>query len=139
MFFGEYRHTLDTKGRIFLPAKLRDELGEKFWVCKGMGKCLQVFTDEAWNDFCAKLDDLAAAQARHIKLYFYSGANETALDAQGRIALSPAHREFACLDKNVVIVGNRTHLEIWSEAEWEAEQASLDSEAITASLLEMGF
>lgn len=139
MFFGEYRHTLDTKGRIFLPAKLRDELGEKFWVCKGMGKCLQVFTDEAWNDFCAKLDNLAAAQARHIKLYFYSGANETALDAQGRIALSPAHREFAGLDKNVVIVGNRTHLEIWSEAEWEAEQASLDSEAITASLLEMGF
>ena len=139
MFFGEYRHTLDAKGRLFLPAKLREELGEKFWVCKGIGKCLQVFTDEAWSEFCARLDTLAAAQARHIKLYFYSGANESSLDGQGRIALTPMHREFAGLEKNVVIIGNRTHLEIWSEAEWEAEQSSLDSEAITAQLLSVGF
>ena len=139
MFFGEYRHTLDTKGRIFLPAKLRDELGEKFWVCKGIGKCLQIFTDEAWNDFCTRLSTLATAESRHIQLYFYSGANETTLDAQGRIALSSTLRDFAGLEKNVVIIGNRTHLEIWSEAEWEAEQSRLDSEAITASLLAMGF
>lgn len=139
MFFGEYRHTLDSKGRIFLPAKLRDELGERFWVCKGLGKCLQVFTDNEWNDFCAKLDTLAVAQAHSIRLYFYSGANETSLDSQGRIALSQPHREFAGLDKNCVIVGNRTHLEIWSESEWEAKQSELDSSAITAQLLSMGF
>ena len=139
MFFGEYRHAIDAKGRLFIPVKLRAELGERFWVCKVLGKCLQVFTDQSWNDFCARLDTLSVAQARHIKLYFYSGANETQLDAQGRIALTPQHREFASIERNVVIVGNRTHLEIWSESEWDSEQSYLGSEEITRELERLGF
>ncbi len=139
MFFGEYKHTIDSKGRIFLPAKLRDELGERFWVCKGMGKCLQIFTRQGWEHYCARLDALEHAKARYIKLYFFSGANETVLDSQGRIVISSVHRSFAELEKNVVVLGNRDHLEIWSEELWLKEQSRLDSEAISEQLISLGF
>lgn len=139
MFYGEYRHTIDSKGRLFLPAKLRDKLGEEFILSRGFDKCIFVYPMEEWERFTAKIDELPVAKERRIRRYFYSGAYEGSVDAQGRITLSPFYREFAELEKDVIIVGNRSHLEIWSAAAWEEEQKFIDNEDITNELIELGF
>lgn len=139
MFYGEYKHSIDAKGRLFIPVKLREELGEKFMLSKGLDKCVCIYPMEAWNEFTEKLEKLPVAKERRIRRYFYSGAYECSLDAQGRIILSQMYRDFASLEKDVVIVGNRSHLEIWSEAEWNKEQQFIDNEDIIKELEDLDF
>lgn len=139
MFYGEYRHTIDAKGRLFIPVKLRDALGERFMLSKGLDKCICIYPAEAWNEFTERLEKLPVAKERRIRRYFYSGAYECNLDAQGRIMISPMYRDFANLEKEVVIAGNRSHLEIWSEAEWQNEQQYINSEEVTKELEELDF
>lgn len=139
MFYGEYRHSIDAKGRLFIPVKLRGELGDNFILSKGLDKCVCIYPLEAWNEFTERLEKLPVAKERRIRRYFYSGAYECSLDAQGRINLSQMYREFASLKKEVVIAGNRSHLEIWSEAAWEEEQQFIDNEEVTKELEELDF
>ena len=139
MFYGEYRHSLDARGRLFIPVKLRDKLGEAFELSKGLDKCVCIYPEEEWNRFTERLEALPVAKERRVRRYFYSGANECSLDPQGRIALSQMYRDFAGLDKDVVIVGNRSHLEIWDVAAWEREQQGIDNEEITSELIELDF
>ena len=139
MFYGEYRHTIDSKGRLFIPAKLRERLGEEFIFSRGFDKCICVYPMEEWERFTAKLEELPVAKERHVRRYFYAGAYEGTVDAQGRVTLSQLYREFASLEKDVVIVGNRSHLELWSAAAWEEEQKLIDNEEVTNELIELGF
>ena len=139
MFYGEYRHTIDAKGRLFIPVKLREELGEKFMLSRGLDKCVCVYPMEAWNEFTERLEKLPVAKERRVRRYFYSGAYECTLDAQGRVILSQMYREFALLDKDVIIAGNRSHLEIWSASAWETEQQYIDNEEVTKELVELDF
>ena len=139
MFYGEYKHTLDAKGRLFIPAKLRSGLGDEFIISRGFDKCICVYPIEEWEKFTEKLEELPVAKERHIRRYFYAGANECSADAQGRITLSQIYRDFAGLEKDVVIVGNRSHLELWSESAWEEEQKLISSEEVTNELIGMGF
>ncbi len=139
MFYGEYRHTMDTKGRLFIPAKLREKLGEGFMLSRGFDKCVCIYPKAEWEKFTEKIEELPVAKERHIRRYFYSGANEGSVDAQGRVTLAQMYREFAKLEKDVVIVGNRSHLELWSANAWEEEQKFIDNEDITNELIELGF
>lgn len=139
MFLGEYRHTIDAKGRLFIPAKLREKLGEEFILSRGFDKCICVYPVEEWEKFTAKIEELPVAKERRIRRYFYAGAYEGTIDAQGRITLSQLYREFASLEKEVVIVGNSSHLELWSSDAWAEEQKFIDNEEITNELIELGF
>ncbi|MBO5869226.1 MAG: division/cell wall cluster transcriptional repressor MraZ, partial [Clostridia bacterium] len=109
MFYGEYKHTVDSKGRLFIPAKFRDKLGDEFILSRGFDKCIRVYPISEWEKFTAKLQELPAAKERHVLRFFYSGADEGSLDAQGRVTLNQAMRNFANLEKEVVIAGGCSH------------------------------
>ena len=111
---GEYRHTIDAKGRLAMPAKLRDELGEHFTVTKGLDGCLFVYPDAEWASLEARIRSLGNGEkARRIKRYYCANAFDAQLDAQGRILIPGNLREFACLEKDVTVVGLLDHAEIW--------------------------
>ncbi|MBO5767767.1 MAG: division/cell wall cluster transcriptional repressor MraZ [Clostridia bacterium] len=139
MFIGEYRHNIDAKGRLMLPAKLREKLGDEFIFSRGLDKCVCIYPVEEWKNFTAKIEELPVARERHVRRYFFSGASEGTPDAQGRVTLTQTHREFANLKKEVVIVGNCTHLEIWSAEEWDAEQQKVTNVDVIQDLIELGF
>ncbi|MFA6730979.1 MAG: division/cell wall cluster transcriptional repressor MraZ [Eubacteriales bacterium] len=139
MFTGEYWYSMDQKGRVSIPPKLREGLGEEFKITKGFDKCLCVYPLDEWTSFANKIKELPEARQRHARRYFFSGTSEGSLDAQGRIALPPVYRQFALLEKDVVIIGNENHIEIWSADEWENEQQNMSSEGVTDDLIECGF
>ncbi|KJS84089.1 MAG: cell division protein MraZ [Peptococcaceae bacterium BICA1-8] len=121
MFMGEYQHTIDDKGRLIMPAKFRDDLGEKFVVTKGLDGCLFVYEMDEWQVLETKLRNLpfTKADARAFARFFFSGATECELDKQGRILLPTNLRDHAQLQKDVFIIGVSSRLEIWSKEVWE--------------------
>ncbi len=125
MFIGEYQHTVDVKGRMFVPAKFREELGEKFIVTIGLDRCLFVFPEETFNIYKEKLDaiSLANKDARNFTRFFFAGAAECELDKQGRIILPQKLRTYAMLDKDVTVVGVSGRVEIWNTEEWDKEHS----------------
>lgn len=131
MFMGEYSHTIDTKGRLIIPSRFREELGETFIVTKGLDGCLFVFSDEEWKAFEIKLKSLPLTNknARQFARFFVAGATPCELDKQGRILLPATLREFAGLEKDVVLTGMLNRIEIWSKDKWN-ENNSLDDVAM---------
>ena len=143
MFMGEYSHTIDTKGRLIIPSKFREELGETFVVTKGLDGCLFVFSDEEWKAFEIKLKSLPLTNknARQFARFFVAGATPCELDKQGRILLPATLREFAGLEKDVVLTGMLNRIEIWSKEKWN-ENNSLDDVAmdeIAEQMTDVGF
>ena len=128
MFLGEYRHSLDDKGRLFIPAKLRDVLGKRFFISKGFDHCLMIYDEEQWTLFADKLNALSMGQKknRDIKRFFFSGADEFSCDKQGRVLLSASLREHAGISKDTVIVGTGDKAEIWSAEQWQARNAAAE-------------
>ena len=131
MFMGEYSHTIDTKGRLIIPSRFREELGETFVVTKGLDGCLFVFSDEEWKAFEIKLKSLPLTNknARQFARFFVAGATPCELGKQGRILLPATLREFAGLEKDVVLTGMLNRIEIWSKDKWN-ENNSLDDVAM---------
>ena len=131
MFMGEYSHTIDTKGRLIIPSRFREELGETFVVTKGLDGCLFAFSDEEWKAFEIKLKSLPLTNknARQFARFFVAGATPCELDKQGRILLPATLREFAGLEKDVVLTGMLIRIEIWSKDKWN-ENNSLDDVAM---------
>lgn len=125
MFIGEFQHTMDKKGRINIPSKFRETLGESFYVTKGLDSCLFVFSEREWTRFEEKLKELplASRDARIFTRMFFAGAAECQFDKQGRIIIPPVLREHGKLEKEVVIIGVSTRIEIWSKTHWEAYNA----------------
>lgn len=140
MFMSEYNHTVDAKGRLIMPAKFREALGEEFVVSKGMDGCLFVYANEDWNAFEQKLTSLPLInkEARQFARFFLAGAAQVELDKQGRILLPASLREFAGLDKEVVLVGVGSRIEIWSKEKWDAINEDDNMDAITASMESLG-
>lgn len=140
MFMGEYHHTLDTKGRLVLPAKFRNELGEHAVATRGMDGCIFIFPESAWLGLQSRLDTLPLTKqkARQFSRFFYASATELELDRQGRIKLSDTLIDFADLTKNCVILGVSKRLEIWSETKWEQLSLHLadDVDAVSEDLFE---
>lgn len=118
---GEYQHTVDPKGRLIVPAKFRDGLGEKFVATKGLDNCLFVYPMDEWKLLEQKLKSLpfTRADARSFVRFFFSGATECEVDKQGRILIPANLREYAKLDKEVVLLGVSSRVEIWSKHLWE--------------------
>ena len=140
MFMSEYNHTVDAKGRLIMPSKFRDALGEEFVVSKGMDGCLFVYANEDWNAFEQKLTSLPLInkEARQFARFFLAGAAQVELDKQGRILLPAALREFAGLDKDVVLVGVGSRIEIWSKEKWDAINEDDNMDAITSAMESLG-
>ena len=111
MFFGEYEHTIDAKGRVIIPARLREALGEQFMITKGLDGCLFVYPMDQWAAFEEKLQALPLNQpsARAFARFFFSGAMEGELDKQGRVMVPPNLREYGKLSKDIVIAGHATY------------------------------
>ena len=115
---GEYQHTLDSKGRLFIPAKLREKLGSEFYVTISMDKCLSVYSAENWKNFSDRVDAMSFVQQRRMRpLFVYAARAE--LDNQGRILLPQNLRAYAGLTKNVTIVGCNNHAELWDSEAWQ--------------------
>ena len=121
MFFGEYEHTIDAKGRVIIPARLREALGEQFMITKGLDGCLFVYPMEQWNAFEEKLQALPLNQpsARAFARFFFSGAMEGELDKQGRVNLASPLISYANLQKDCVIIGTGDRLEVWAQESWD--------------------
>lgn len=136
---GEYKHSLDAKGRLFIPAKLRDELGEVFYLTLSMDKCLSAYSSESWKQFSDKVNAMSYVKQRKMRpLFAYAAKCE--LDTQGRI-LVPAHlREYAGLTKNVTVVGCNNHAELWDEDSWALiHNAEIKPENIASVMEELEF
>ena len=115
---GEYEHRLDTKGRLIMPSKLREELGCTFMITKGLDNCLYVYPNDEWQQFADKLNQLPMTNksARQFKRFFNSGAVKCETDAQGRVIIPQTLRTFANIEKDVVIIGNGEKAEITLKA-----------------------
>jgi MraZ protein len=126
MFYGEYLHSIDRKGRIILPAKFREvskaNFIEKFFVTRGLDKCLFMFSEEEWRlqEGKFKAISFTKQEARTFNRLYFSGAIEIVPDRQGRILLPQYLKDFAEIKKDVVIVGVSNRVEIWSKEKWQA-------------------
>ena len=140
MFMSEYNHTVDTKGRLIVPSKFREQLGDEFVVTKGMDGRLFVYANEDWNAFEQKLTSLPLInkEARKFARFFLAGAAQVEVDKQGRILLPANLREFAGLEKDVVLVGVGSRIEIWSRENWENMDADSDMDDIAATMESLG-
>ncbi|MEF9916103.1 MAG: division/cell wall cluster transcriptional repressor MraZ [Lachnospiraceae bacterium] len=128
MLTGEYNHNIDTKGRLIIPSKFRETLGEDFVVTKGLDGCLFVYPNSEWKIFEGKLRTLPLTnkEARKFTRFFLGSAVEGGLDKQGRVLISSALREFASLEKDVVLVGVLDRVEIWDKAKWDENNAAIE-------------
>lgn len=138
MFMGQFQHSLDSKGRITIPAKFREILKDTFVLTKGLDSCLFVYPKDEWTVLEQKLKSLPFTQkdVRAFIRLFFAGAVETDIDKQGRILIPPHLREHACIEKDVMIIGVSNRAEIWSVAKWEeySKKATISYEDIAEKL-----
>lgn len=119
MFMGEYHHTIDDKGRLTIPSKIRYELGESFVVTRGLDGCLFVYPKNTWDKIVSKYQELPNVKdARNFMRFFLSGASTLEFDKQGRINIASPLMKYADLQKDCVVIGVGDRLEIWSEERW---------------------
>ena len=141
MLIGEYEHYLDVKGRLILPAKIREDMGDKFIVTKGLDGCLFGFSQNEWTNFEEKLKTLPLTNknARDFVRFFLSGATECEIDKQGRFLITSNLREYATLEKDAIIIGVGTRIEIWNREKWKSynsdENISADEIAENMTML----
>ncbi len=140
MLMGEYSHSLDTKGRVIMPAKLRQDIGDTFILTKGLDGCLFAFSQTEWLNFEEKLKALPLSDknARNFVRFFLSGATECEIDKQGRFLIPNNLREAATLEKDVVIVGVGTRLEIWNKEVWEQCDEGISADEIAENMANLG-
>lgn len=142
MFIGEYNHTLDDKGRITIPSKFRDGLGDEFVITKGLDSCLFVYPKDEWKIFEDKLKTLplTSKDARAFVRFFFAGASQCNLDKQNRVLLPQNLRIHSELQKEAVIIGVSTRIEIWSKEKWNeyTEDENLSYENIAENMAELG-
>lgn len=136
---GEYQHSMDAKGRLFIPASLRDELGDPIYVTISIERALAAYSEAAWREKEEKFNALPSAQARRIRPLFVNAAKCT-LDAQGRILLPQKLRSYANLKKDVMVLGVCNHAEIWDKEAWlRVSEIEMDPESLEAAVDELNF
>ena len=141
MFMGEYNHTIDAKGRLIIPAKFREPLGEEFVLTRGLDGCLYIYPMDEWEAFEEKLRALPLTNknARDFVRFFLSGATECEIDKQGRFLITSNLREYATLEKDAIIIGVGTRIEIWNREKWKSynsdENISADEIAENMTML----
>ena len=130
MLMGEYQHNMDAKGRITIPSRYREELGETFYVSKGLDGCLTLYSEEQWQLRVAKINELPDSQTQYIRRNLYATTEQVTPDKQGRILISPTLRRLAGLVKDVTVIGVGTTAEIWDSERWNAFNESMSSEQL---------
>ena len=142
MFIGEYEHTVDVKGRIIMPSKLRENIGEKFIITKGLDKCLFAYSKSEWTNFEEKLKTLPLTNknARDFVRFFLSGAVECEIDKHGRFLVPANLRTYANIDKEIVIIGVGTRLEIWDKGSWTnySSEENISADEIAENMTMLG-
>ncbi|MTI66570.1 MAG: division/cell wall cluster transcriptional repressor MraZ [Firmicutes bacterium] len=142
MFIGEYQHSVDKKGRVIIPAKFREKLGETFIMTKGLDNCLFIYPMDEWKILEQKLKTLPLTRkdARAFVRFFFSGASECQLDKQGRILIPSNLRNHAEILKDSVIIGVSNRVEVWSKEKWELynDDDDLSYENIAEKMAELG-
>jgi len=142
LLIGEYQHSLDEKGRLIIPSRLRDGLGERFVVTKGLDTCLFVYPEPEWDSLEAKLRalPLTSADVRSFVRLLFAGATVCELDKQGRILLPPHLRDHARLERDAVILGVANRVEIWDKSIWSvySTRAEASFEKVAESLEGLG-
>ena len=140
MFIGEYQHTIDDKGRLIIPSKFRETLGQTFVLTRGLDQCVFGYPMDEWKQLEQKLKALRFTKkdARAFSRFFFSGAAECQLDKQGRVNISQPLRDYAQLDKDCVVIGVSSRIEIWNKSKWEAyyETSETSFDEISESLLD---
>lgn len=129
MFIGEFQHALDSKGRVFIPSKLREDLGERFVLTRGIDPCVSAYPLTEWARTEEKLinNPFTKKDLRALNRIIFSSAMEVELDKQGRVLIPQYLREHANIDKNVMIVGVGNQVEIWNEGDWKDYYLSVSS------------
>lgn len=140
MFSGEYRHSIDAKGRVAVPARFRAELATGAHVSRWMDNCLAIFPNQAWQRLADRVGEqrYADAGARAFSRFLFSGAFEVELDGQGRLVLPAGLRDFAGLKGDAVVVGALDHIELWEPAQWAATSAEMNSDVFAERISNLG-
>lgn len=142
MFYGEFQHTIDPKGRIIIPASFREELDVKFMIAKGLEGCLFIFSMPKWNSLVEKLETLPLSntRARDFSRFFFSSAAQCQIDGHFRILVPPDLRVHAGLEKDITIVGVGNRVEVWSRDRWEKYMngESLSPESLSETFAMLG-
>lgn len=140
MFTGEFRHAIDSKGRVAVPARFRAELATGAHVCRWLDNCVAIFPNQAWQRLADRAGEqrYADAGARSFSRFLFSGAFEVELDAQGRVVLPASLREFGGLGSDAVVVGSLDHIELWEPGRWAAVSADMSSDEFAERIGSLG-
>lgn len=139
MLIGEFEHSVDQKGRIIIPSRFREDLGEQFIITKGPDECLFIYSMEEWSRLEDAVKKLPMSKARSLQLYFFSSAALAESDKQGRTVLPQNLRKFAKLEKHVAVIGASNHAEVWDLNLWKERCARLTPDIIMSAMEEMDF
>lgn len=129
MFLGEYKHTIDDKGRLTIPAKYRGDLASGLVVTRGFDQNLAIYTMAAWEDLAARImsQPVSDPKARNLRRRMFSAATDLAPDRQGRVLLPPQLRNFAKINGTVVVAGMFNFIEIWSVEQWQLRREQIEN------------
>lgn len=137
--FGQYKHTLDPKGRLFVPSKFREELGASFYIAKAPDGCLGVYPEAEWQRVLERFNALSMSQARNLRVFF-ANVIKCEPDKQGRFLLPDSFREYAGIQQEAVFIGQVCRAEIWSAERYAVEEKKfLTPDALAAAMGELGF
>ena len=134
MLIGEYQHTIDPKGRVIVPARFREDLGDSFYVTKGLDGCLFVLSPTEWNRLEEKVSAMPISKARGLQRFLFSGAVEVQPDRQGRVLLPQPLRDYAKLRKDVTFIGASSRAEIWDTESWTSFNSTLTEDSIAEAM-----
>ena len=137
MLFGEYYHNIDAKGRMIFPAKLRAEIGDKFYVTRWLDNCLVAFSEKEFMAVCERIKSQAMSRSSDVQRILFSNACEVECDKQGRILIPANLRAKAGLVKDVVVIGVLNRAEIWDKDKWEEKSNSIDGELFDKGMQEL--
>ena len=139
MFGGEYRHNKDSKNRVFMPAKLREELGETFVIAKDIREtCLKVYSLSGWEEYIAPLKAQNRKLSEKILRFLHASLAQVTPDSQGRVVIPQELVEYAAIERNIVVVGCGEYAEIWAEATYDQNKAQIDVAELIGELEELG-
>ena len=130
MFFGEFNHTVDEKGRVTIPARFRPPLAQGGFVTRGLDGCLALYSNEEWEIQAAKVNALPTTdrRVRDFRRFIFGSASEAAPDRQGRILIPAYLRQYAHIDSEVTVVGNNTYVEIWNPETWQTMRQGVEND-----------
>lgn len=134
MLMGEYRHNMDAKGRIAVPAKFREALGECFYVSRGLDGCLTLYPEAQWEKRVARINACAESQVKDIRRFVFATTEQVVVDKQGRILISPVLRDHAGLVKDVIVIGTGLTAEIWDTERWQQYNEKMSTAELHAEM-----